>query len=51
MNLVQRHASWNSTNPRVTIVETDITLTLALSDNLKAEGYFVESLDRGEEAL
>jgi two-component system, OmpR family, phosphate regulon response regulator PhoB len=51
MNLVQRHASWNSTNPRVAIVETDITLALALSHNLKTEGYFVESVDGGEEAL
>jgi two-component system phosphate regulon response regulator PhoB len=51
MNLVQRRASWNSTNPRVTIVEADITLAVALSHNLKTEGYFVESVDRGEEAL
>ena len=51
MNLVQRHASWNSTNPRVTIVEADITLALALSHNLKTEGYVVENVDRGEEAL
>jgi hypothetical protein len=49
MNLVQRHASWNSTNPRVTIVEADITLALALSHNLKTEGYVVESVDRGDE--
>ena len=46
MNLVQRHASWNSTNPRVTIVEADITLALALSHNLKTEGYVVENVDR-----
>ena len=51
MNLVQRHASWNSTNPRVTIVEADITLALALSHNLKTEGYVVESVDRGDEAV
>ena len=51
MNLVQRHASWNSTNPRVTIVEADITLALALSHNLKTEGYAVESDDRGDEAV
>jgi two-component system, OmpR family, phosphate regulon response regulator PhoB len=50
MNLVQRHA-WNSTNPCITIVEADITLALALSHNLKTEGYVVESVDRGEEAL
>src|ERR1700722_14911965 len=51
MNLVQRHASGNSTNPRVTIVETDITPALALSHNLKTEGYVVESVDRGDEAV
>ena len=51
MNLVQRHASWSSTNPRVTIAEADIALALALSHNLKTEGYFVESVDRGDEAL
>ena len=51
MNLVQRHASWNSTNPRVTIVEGDIALALALSHNLKTEGYVVESVDRGDEAV
>jgi two-component system phosphate regulon response regulator PhoB len=51
MNLVQRRASWNSTNPRLTIVEADITLAVELSHNLKTEGYFVESVDRGEEAL
>ena len=51
MNLVRRHASWNSTNPRITIVEADIALALALSHNLKTEGYFVESVDRGDEAL
>ena len=51
MNLVQRHASWNPTNPRVTIVEADITLALALSHNLKTEGYAVESVERGDEAV
>jgi two-component system phosphate regulon response regulator PhoB len=51
MNLVQPQASWNSTNPCVTIIEADIALALALSHDLKTEGYFVESVDRGEEAL
>jgi two-component system phosphate regulon response regulator PhoB len=51
MNLVERHASWRSTNPRVTIVETDIALAVALSHNLKTEGYVVESVDRGDEAV
>jgi DNA-binding response OmpR family regulator len=44
-------ASWNSTNPRITIVEADIALALALSHNLKTEGYVVESVDRGDEAV
>ena len=43
--------SWNSTNPRITIVEADIALALALSHNLKTEGYVVESVDRGDEAV
>jgi len=50
MSLVQRHASWSSTNPRVTIVEGDIALALALSRNLKTEGYVVD-VDRGDEAV
>src|ERR1700722_12378451 len=51
MNLVQRHASWNSTTPRITIVEADIALALALSHNLKTEGYVVERVERGDEAV
>ena len=44
-------ASWNSTNPRITIVEADIALALALSHNLKTEGYVVERVERGDEAV
>jgi two-component system, OmpR family, phosphate regulon response regulator PhoB len=51
MNLVEKRASRNSTNPRVMVVEADIALALALSHNLETEGYFVESVARGEEAL
>ena len=51
MNLVRQHASRNSTNPCVTIVEGDIALALALSHNLKTEGYDVEGVDRGDEAV
>ena len=51
MNLVRQHASRNSTNPCITIVEGDIALALALSHNLKTEGYVVESVDRGDEAV
>jgi hypothetical protein len=43
MKLVQRHAIGNSANPCITIVESDITLALALSHNLKTEGYVVEA--------
>lgn len=35
----------------ITIVERDIALTLALSDNLKTEGYVIESVHRGDEAV
>ncbi|HEY5206312.1 MAG TPA: winged helix-turn-helix domain-containing protein [Roseiarcus sp.] len=51
MNVVEPQASWNSTDTRVTIVEVDIALALALAHNLKTEGYFVESVDRGDEGL
>ena len=51
MNLVRPQASENATNPCITIVESDIALALALSDNLKTEGYVVESVDHGEQAV
>jgi two-component system, OmpR family, phosphate regulon response regulator PhoB len=51
MNLVQPQASWNSTDPRVTVVEADSALALTLSHDLRTEGYFVESVNCGEEAL
>jgi two-component system phosphate regulon response regulator PhoB len=51
MNRVQRQGSWNSTDPRVTIVEADCALALTLSHDLRTEGYFVESVNRGEQAL
>jgi two-component system phosphate regulon response regulator PhoB len=51
MNLVQRNASRNSTNLCITIVEGDISLAVTLSHNLKTEGYVVESVDRGDEAV
>jgi two-component system phosphate regulon response regulator PhoB len=51
MNLVQRNASRNSTSLRITIVEGDISLAVTLSHNLKTEGYVVESVDRGDEAV
>jgi two-component system, OmpR family, phosphate regulon response regulator PhoB len=51
MNLVRRNARRNSTNPCITIVESDIALAVALSRDLKTEGYVVESIDRGDEAV
>jgi len=38
MNLVQRHASWSSTNPRITIIEGDIALAVAFGD--AHQGWF-----------
>ena len=35
----------------ITIVEADVALSLALSLNLKNEGYVVKSVDRGDEAV
>ena len=39
------------TKPCITIIEGDLALTVALSHNLKTEGYAVESVDRGDEAV
>jgi two-component system phosphate regulon response regulator PhoB len=51
MNLVRPHARGNSTNSCITIVESDIALARALSHNLNTEGFVVESVDRGEQAV
>ena len=51
MNLVRRNVSRNLSNPCITIVEGDIALAVALSHDFKTEGYVVESLDRGDEAV
>jgi hypothetical protein len=51
MNLVQRHASLVGTRPTRASREADITLALALSHNLKTEGYAAENVDRGDEAV
>jgi two-component system, OmpR family, phosphate regulon response regulator PhoB len=51
MNLVRQNASRNSTSPHITIIEGDVALAGALSRNLKTEGYVVESVDRGDEAV
>jgi two-component system phosphate regulon response regulator PhoB len=39
------------TNPSVTIVAADNVLAMALSRSLNTEGYFVENVDRGDEAV
>ena len=36
--------------PRVLVVEDDSDLALLLAYNLEAEGYVVESVERGDEA-
>ena len=36
--------------PRVLVVEDDLDLALLLAYNLEAEGYVVESVERGDEA-
>jgi two-component system, OmpR family, phosphate regulon response regulator PhoB len=51
MNVVRRASSPNSTNPRITIVESDSALASALTDTLTTEGYLVENLDRGDETV
>ena len=51
MDLSQRQASRNSTNSRITIVQSDTALTLSLLHSLKTEGYLVDCLDRGDDAL
>jgi DNA-binding response OmpR family regulator len=40
-----------STAPRILIVEDDESLRLALTDNLRAEGYVVEAVGLGREGL
>jgi DNA-binding response OmpR family regulator len=39
------------TNRCITIIEGDVALAVALSHDLKTEGYVVESIDRGDEAV
>jgi two-component system, OmpR family, phosphate regulon response regulator PhoB len=51
MNVVGQAPGRNSTNPRVTTVEADHFLALALADSLPTKGYVVENVDRGDEAV
>ena len=44
-------ASWNvASAPRVLVVEDEINVALLISYNLEAEGYVVQSVERGDEA-
>jgi two-component system, OmpR family, phosphate regulon response regulator PhoB len=51
MNVVRQASSPNSTNPRITMVVADNVLASALADSLTTEGYVVENVDRGDEAV
>ena len=51
MNVVRPASSPNPANSRVTIVEADTALASVLTNSLTAEGYVVENVIRGEEAV
>ena len=51
MNVVSQASSPKSATPRIVIVEADNVLASALADSLTAEGYVVEKVDRGDEAV
>src|SRR5271165_6615141 len=52
MNQVRKDAARRSdaSAPRILVVEDDADVALLLTDILEAEGYVVESVDRGDEA-
>ena len=52
MNRVRKDAARRSdvSAPRILVVEDDADVALLLTYNLEAEGYVVESVDRGDEA-
>jgi len=50
MNVTRRNFLRGSAPRSILVVEGDIDLALALTRDLKAEGYVVESIDRGDEA-
>ena len=50
MNERRKNIARPSAEPRVLIVEDDSDLALLLAYNLEAEGYVVESVERGDEA-
>jgi len=50
MNVTRRNFVRGLAPPSILVVEGDIDLALTLTRDLKAEGYVVESIDRGDEA-
>ena len=50
MNQTRKDIARPGAEPRILVVEDDSDLALLLSYNLAAEGYVVESVERGEEA-
>jgi two-component system phosphate regulon response regulator PhoB len=51
MNIVGPISGRNLTHPSITIVAADNVLAVALSRRLNSEGYVVETVDRGDEAV
>jgi two-component system phosphate regulon response regulator PhoB len=50
MNQVRKDIARPGAKPRILVVEDDSNLALLLAYNLEAEGYVVESVERGDEA-
>ena len=50
MNEARRQPIRNPSAPRILVVEDDADIASLLICNLKAEGYFAESVQRGDEA-
>jgi CheY-like chemotaxis protein len=50
MNLTSKDVARPGAEPRILVVEDDSDLVLLLTYNLEAEGYYVESVGRGDEA-
>jgi len=51
MNIATPAPGRNSTHPSITIVASDNVLAVDLSRSLNTEGYVVEKVDRGDEAV
>jgi DNA-binding response OmpR family regulator len=50
MNQTRKDIAGPGAEPRILVVEDDSDLALVLAYNLEAEGYVVESVERGDEA-